>query len=175
MVRHRLQQSALAGEVRRGSILDCPWPDGAFDYVVAIGCYHHTGDLRRALAETHRVLRPGGGVTLMVYSAYSYRRWLHWPLVTARALVAERRGREAPVVRRAERAAYDASGSGTAAPETSFVSAAALRAMMRDWRGVEVVRENIGSELLPPAMPRRWLLAALGPWCGLDLYCRAVK
>jgi SAM-dependent methyltransferase len=175
MVRHRLQQNALKGEVRQGSILDCPWPNGTFDYVVAIGCYHHTGNLRLALAETHRVLRAGGGVTLMVYNAYSYRRWLRWPLATARAFVAEHLGREAPAVSRAERAPYDASGSGVAAPETSFVSAGALKAMLRDWCRVAIVRENIGSELLLAAVPRRWLLAPLGPWCGLDLYCRAVK
>lgn len=175
MVRHRLRQSALAGEVRQGSILDCPWENGAFDHVVAIGCYHHTGNLERALRETHRVLRPGGGATIMVYSAYSYRRWLRWPVVTARALVAEQLGRAAPAPSALERAAYDVGQSGAAAPETSFVSARALRRMMGDWSGVKIARENIGTELFLAAVPRRWLLSALGPWCGLDLYCRAVK
>ncbi len=175
MVRHRLRQSALAGEVRQGSILDCPWEDGAFDHVVAIGCYHHTGNLRRALSETRRVLRPGGAATIMVYSAYSYRRWLRWPVATARALVAEQLGRKAPEASVRERAAYDAAQSGAAAPETSFVSARALRRMMNDWSRVGIVRENIGSELFLAAVPRRRLLATLGPWCGLDLYCRALK
>jgi SAM-dependent methyltransferase len=175
LVRHRLRQCAVAGEVTQGSILDCPWPDGYFDHVVAIGCYHHTGDLRRALAQTHRVLRGGGAANLMVYSAYSYRRWLRWPGATARRLIAERRGREVPAASLAERLAYDAAASGGAAPETSFVSARALREMMRDWSRVSIVRENIGSESILAAMPRGWLLAGLGPWCGLDLYCSAVK
>jgi len=175
MVRHRLRQNGLAGEVRQGSILDCPWPDAMFDHVVAIGCYHHTGDMRRALAETHRVLRPGGVATIMVYSAYSYRRWLRWPWITAKAFVTERLGREAAAASAAERAAYDAASTGMAAPETAFISARGLRRMLRGWSRATIARENIGSGWLLAKVPRRWLLAAFGPWCGLDLYCRAVK
>ena len=175
MVRHRLALAQDAGEIRQGSILDCPWPDGHFDHVVAIGCYHHTGDMPRARAETRRVLRPGGGATIMVYSAYSYRRWLKWPGATARAFLAEFFGRAAPSVTAEERAGYDADRTGAAAPETSFVSAASLKKAMRDWSAVAIARENIGGERLLAALPRHWLLATLGPWCGLDLYCRAVK
>jgi SAM-dependent methyltransferase len=175
MVQHRLAQKGLTGDVRQGSVLACPWPDALFDHVVAIGCYHHTGDLRHALAETRRVLRPGGGATIMVYAAYSYRRWARWPIATARSWLAERTGGRLPHATAVERAAYDADSSGHAAPETVFVSAAWLRNEMRDWRRVEIASENIGAEAFLRHFPRRFLLAALGPWCGLDLYVRAAR
>jgi SAM-dependent methyltransferase len=175
MVHHRLSAQAIAADVRQGSILDCPWPDAAFDYVVAIGCYHHTGNLARAVAETYRVLVPAGGATIMVYNAYSHRRWTRWPLATSRALLAEWAGRPAPRASAAERAAYDVDSAGKAAPETVFVSAGYLRRIMHAWSTVSVVRENVDLPGPLRQIPRRWLLPTLGPWCGLDLYCRALK
>jgi SAM-dependent methyltransferase len=175
MALHRLALKGLAGDVRRANILDCPWPDGVFDYVVAIGCYHHTGNLERAIAETHRILVPGGGATIMVYNAYSHRRWTRWPLATARALLAETAGRSAPRASEEERAAYDTDSAGNAAPETVFVSARHLHRIMRNWSKVAVARENVDLPGPFRRIPRRWLLPTLGPWWGLDLYCRAVK
>jgi SAM-dependent methyltransferase len=175
MARHRLKLKGAAGDVRQGSILDCPWPDASFDYLVAIGCYHHTGNLDRAIAESRRVLRSGGGATIMVYNAYSHRRWSHWPLATARALLAEWTGHRPPLASEAERAAYDVDSAGRAAPETIFVSPGRLRRIMRDWSAVRVRRENVDLTGTLGRIPRRWQLPALGPWLGLDLYCRAVK
>jgi SAM-dependent methyltransferase len=175
MARHRLSLKHVAGDVRQGSILDCPWPDSVFEHVVAIGCFHHTGNLERAIAETRRVLMPGGSATIMVYNAYSHRRWARWPLATARSLLAEWAGRPVPAASEAERAAYDTDSTGNAAPETVFVSAGYLRRAMHDWSRVVVVRENIDLPGPFRCIPRRWLLPTLGPWCGLDLYCRAVK
>ena len=41
-------------------IADIPYRDGSFDYVYSIGCLHHTGDLKKAVSEVHRVLVAGG-------------------------------------------------------------------------------------------------------------------
>lgn len=176
MVRHRLRQVGRGGTVRQGSILECPWPDGFFDHVVAIGCYHHTGNLSRAISETRRVLKPGGGASIMVYNGYSYRRWLRFPAATMRALLAENAGREAPVASTAERAAYDINSEGNAAPVTDFVSARQLRRLMASWSEITIKRENFGVPRRHSMMvSRNLLLRTLAPWCGLDLYCRAVK
>lgn len=43
-----------------GDVRCLPFPDGAFDLVVTTESYHHWGDPDRGLAETHRVLAPGG-------------------------------------------------------------------------------------------------------------------
>lgn len=176
MVRHRLRQLGIGGTVQQGSILECPWPDSFFDHVVAIGCYHHTGNISRAISETYRVLKPGGGVSIMVYNVYSYRRWLRFPAATMRVLLAENAGREAPLASVAERAAYDTNATGTAAPVTDFVSAHQLRRLMAQWSEITIERENFAvPRQLSTIISRNLLLRTVGPWCGLDLYCRAVK
>ena len=66
-----------------------PFPDGSFDAVVATGVFCSVDDPRRALAEAHRVLRPGGELRFSehVRGATAARRtiqrsldWLHYPL-----------------------------------------------------------------------------------------------
>lgn len=176
MVNHRLRQAGLAGSARQGDVLACPFPDESFDRVVAIGCYHHTGDLGRAIAETRRVLRPGGRATIMVYSAFSYRRWARWFGPTLSYFLWDKFGigawRQASS---AERAAYDADSSGAAAPETVFVSAAHMRRLARDWSRITIHRRNVGAEFPLRLIPRRYLLSTLGPLVGLDLYCHLSK
>ena len=79
IVNHRLKLLGSNGEALKGDILECPFGDESFDMVIAIGCFHHTGDIGRAIAETWRVLQRGGEAIVMVYNGYSYRRWLRWP------------------------------------------------------------------------------------------------
>lgn len=176
MVQSRLQMSGTSGDVRVGSVLKCPFDSETFDYVIAIGCYHHTGNLARAIDETWRVLRPGGEATVMVYNAYSYRRWIKWPLSTARYLLRDRTGRsEPPGFSENERRAYDARSDGTAAPETDFVSRAHLARLCARFTTVEMHSENAGGEFPLHFIPRRFLLATLGKVAGLDIYVRLTK
>ena len=44
-----------------GTAESLPFPDGAFELVLATSVMEHTADPARAVAEAHRVLRPGGG------------------------------------------------------------------------------------------------------------------
>lgn len=50
-----------------------PFPDGAFDAVLAVDVLHHVGDARGALEECRRCLRPGGELLVVEYDA---RAWL---------------------------------------------------------------------------------------------------
>ena len=43
------------------------FPDNHFDFVWSWGVIHHSSNTRRVLKEIHRVLKPGGVSTLMVY------------------------------------------------------------------------------------------------------------
>lgn len=54
-----------------GSALDLPFEDGAFDVVSAFDVIEHCDPQERALAEVHRVVRPGG-VFLMSVPAYQW-------------------------------------------------------------------------------------------------------
>jgi SAM-dependent methyltransferase len=175
MVQHRLRANGLPGEVRCANALDLPFADHSFNRVVAIGCLHHTGNLKRALQETARVLKPSGTATVMVYNAHSYRRWLYWPSKTWRHWRADTTGhvRAPGETSERERWAYDAKLDGTAAPSTAFVSAAELRRMVDGlFSAGEIRQENAGTELVLRFVPRRLLLSSLGHVAGLDLYCQ---
>ena len=50
----------VADEVGAADATELPFASGHTDLVVAMNLFHHVTDWRRALAETHRVLRPGG-------------------------------------------------------------------------------------------------------------------
>jgi SAM-dependent methyltransferase len=46
-------------------------PDGAFDAVYSFGVLQHIPEVQRAVAEIHRVLKPGGDLLLMLYNRTS--------------------------------------------------------------------------------------------------------
>lgn len=178
MVNHRLSQAGLPGRAVQGSVLDAPFGDGSFDWVVSIGCLHHTGNLQRALNECWRMLKPGGQAMVMVYSSISYRQWLAKPGETWRKIRAERSGALplTATATEAERAAYDASvADGVAAPETAFTSPGMFRRMTQRWASCEVARENIGEESIFRYVPRKFACRIAGPFLGLDLYCHLIK
>jgi SAM-dependent methyltransferase len=172
MMNERLLMARMAGEAKQGSMLECPYPDRTFDCVVSIGCFHHTGDTRRCLDETWRVLKAGGIAYLMIYNRFSYRQWFGWPLQTLRALMGAR-----GAAKEAQRAAYDVNAAGGAAPETEFFSSRDLKRMLGRFSQVSIEKENcealrIGGRLL---LARHRLLPVVGRLVGLDLYVKAVK
>ena len=173
MMNHRLQVMSLPKTAKRGSMLQCPFADGAFDAVVSIGCFHHTGDLLQCIKETCRVLKPAGHAYIMVYNKYSYRNWLSWPLATLKAMFAVQN----QTATREQRATYDTDSRGNAAPETTFVSIGELQEMFRLFSEFSAIKKNCGgfSPFGIPVLPRKLLLKLIGPVCGLDIYVKAKK
>lgn len=51
-------------DIRRVDILNMPFDDGSFDFVIANHVMEHVADDIRALSEIHRVLQPGGHAIL---------------------------------------------------------------------------------------------------------------
>jgi SAM-dependent methyltransferase len=179
MANHRLRQAGLHGQARQGSILAADIPDSSFDFIVAIGCLHHTGDLGRAIDECHRILRPAGKLICMVYNAYSYRRFYQARKETMRYAFRELLGYRGVAEARTskERAAYDANAVGDAAPHTDFTSRRSLRYLCRKFSSFAAQSENIDNGTpFENSPPRRELLKTLWPRLfGLDLYATAVK
>ncbi len=170
IVRERLRMAGHEDadeRVVQGSALEIPHPDGAFSHLVTIGCLHHTGDLPRAVAEVHRVLRPGGTAMVMLYNRHSMRQFmLRAPSVGA----AQRRG------------AYDRNAAGEAAPETVYVTARQVRdGLFASFSDVRVERHNFDPVTLGPVLgrtvtvPRERLLPNVARVLGLDLYIHARK
>jgi SAM-dependent methyltransferase len=87
LVRRRLELEHLAAEVRVADAESLPFEDGTFDLVYSWGVLHHTPDTVRAIAEAHRVLRPGGQARIMLYSRRSWVAlgvWLRYGLIGGR-------------------------------------------------------------------------------------------
>jgi SAM-dependent methyltransferase len=179
MANLRMHQAGLGGSAQQGSILAAPFPDESFDYVVAIGCLHHTGNLKQAIDECRRVLRPGGKLIFMVYYAYSYRRFIQARRDTVRYFFRELFGYRGVVGASAEveRAAYDANAAGDGAPHTDWISNRSLRRYCSAFSRYSGQPENIDNG--PPfekSAPRRELLKTWYPrWFGLDLYATATR
>ncbi|AXI80867.1 class I SAM-dependent methyltransferase [Peterkaempfera bronchialis] len=62
-------RTAPDAEVRLAALPGLPFPDDAFDAVVGNFVLNHVGRPRAALAELHRVTRPGGRIALTVWAA----------------------------------------------------------------------------------------------------------
>ncbi|KII00178.1 methyltransferase [Streptomonospora alba] len=61
-------ESEAAAETVKGDALDMPFDDGSFDRVIASEIFEHLPDDTAAMAELHRVLRPGGIAAVTVPS-----------------------------------------------------------------------------------------------------------
>ena len=178
---HRLRLLGCRRSAAVGSALDVPFPPGLFDFVVSIGCLHHTGDVRRCFAEVYRVLRPGGTAVLMLYNKYSYRRWLRYPAATLGELWREKLGggSEPRNVPAGVRKLWDRNVAGEAAPETVLLSVGQLRRMLAPFEQLSFTRQTGRTPVRRRWSPRNWLrpllFATVGRWLGLDIYVEARK
>lgn len=62
----------LDGDFRVGNAEKLPYEDNKFDCVTSMGVLHHTPDTAGAVAEIHRVLKPGGRFIIMLYNRESF-------------------------------------------------------------------------------------------------------
>lgn len=171
-VNHRLAQCGLRGRATQGSILDPPFKNESFDVVVAIGCYHHTGDLRLALTNTAKLLRPHGRAVIMIYNAANYVRLILNPARTIEHLA--RGGVEAASEKM--RGRFDRNAQGEAAPETVLVSRGAFRRLLLGhFQTASVSIENAIAHWPLHFIPRSFMCATIGKIAGLDLYAVATK
>lgn len=73
----RFELAGLAGNVRQMDAEAMSFPDGSFDFIWSWGVIHHSANTQKVLREMHRVLRPGGRATVMVY----YRSLIQYYLI----------------------------------------------------------------------------------------------
>ncbi len=139
---------------------ELPFEDGSFDFVSSQGVLHHTSDPVAILRELHRVLRPGGTGSIMVYNRDSV--WFHlyvawelllrdgrWPGQTAaEAFRRSTDGEDCPIadcyrgeefVALLERAGFEGRYLG------GYLSQWELRAMQESW-GFAIADERLPAE-----------------------------
>ena len=73
--RHRFKLYDVPGTFLIADGERLPFPDSSFDVVYSNGVLHHTPDTAGAVAEIHRVLRPGGMAKVMLYYRHSLNYW----------------------------------------------------------------------------------------------------
>jgi SAM-dependent methyltransferase len=72
LARRRVGLEHVEARFALGSVTDLPFEDASFDLVYSHGVIHHVLDTEAAVAEFHRVLRPGGTVLVMLYHRASF-------------------------------------------------------------------------------------------------------
>lgn len=81
MVKERLAIEGRTADVAVGDAESLTeFEDNTFDLLYSWGVFHHTPNTEAAIAEAHRVLKPGGRLKIMVYHAQSVSMALIWLL-----------------------------------------------------------------------------------------------
>jgi len=82
----RFEMMGIEADIREADGRRLPYEDASFDYAYSWGVLHHSPDWEHSIGELMRVLKPGGGFGVMLYSRHSlfyhYRirfleGWLH--------------------------------------------------------------------------------------------------
>ena len=75
LAQRRFELFNLRGSFQTADAEKLDYADESFDLVYSHGVLHHTPDTTAAIAEIHRVLRPGGRAIVMLYhrDSYNYR------------------------------------------------------------------------------------------------------
>ncbi len=176
MVNNRLKELGKAQNAVQGNMLECPFQNETFDYVVSLGCFHHTGDIEKCFSEAHRVLKKGGKGIFMVYNQFSLKCWTEDFINTFKVFMSELGiYRFSNKLDQDMRARYDNNTLGQSAPETVLTSRYQLRSYLKHFSEVEIYNENLDYHIscfgiFRIRIPRRWLLTTLGRLLGRDLY-----
>jgi SAM-dependent methyltransferase len=86
-VRRRLALFGLHSDLSTGDAERLAFADATFDVVYSWGVIHHSPETPRAVAEIHRVLKPGGVARVMIYHTWSlvgYMLWVRYALLRLR-------------------------------------------------------------------------------------------
>lgn len=166
LTRRRLALFRLPGTVLEADAQHLPFPDGSFDFVCAWGCLMHMPRTERAIAEIHRVLKPGGRFLAMMYHSNSVH--LRLAIQLGRGIL---RGQylfydhQSLINRYTDGARV---GGNTLA---KFYSRREFRALFSQFRDVIVaIHDNHG---MPAQLPHPWLpLGKLFPKSAKEWICR---
>lgn len=73
----RLALKGLVAKVMEADAEHLPFADSHFDYVWSWGVIHHSPDTMQCAREIARVLKPGGGLGIMLYHRNSLYNWIN--------------------------------------------------------------------------------------------------
>lgn len=141
--------SARELRVANGEAL--PYADGAFDVVYGHGVLQYTANPQRMIAESHRVLRPGGSAIFMVYNRVS---WLN---ALSKVMKVALEHEDAPVLRKFSIGEFRALLSPFAQVQIVPERFPVKSRLHGGWKGMAFNTFFVGSfNLLPRALVRRY-------------------
>lgn len=152
---------AYLNKKEQASVQSCHnlnFPNESFDNVVSIGCFHHTGSVKKCIDEAYRVLKPGGHLLFMCYNKQSMRMLKTSPFSVFF-------NSASPVELQPDDAyLYDYNSDSEPAPFTELGSAAYYRKICSNFSSVKISCENWDGAF------RKYLLNNMARVLGLDLY-----
>lgn len=78
LTKERLALEGLSADVRQADAENLPFEANTFDIVYSNGVLHVPPNPRRAIAEAHRVLKPGGTFVGLIYNVHSWVGFMLW-------------------------------------------------------------------------------------------------
>lgn len=75
LTRKNLEMRGFSSDLKIADAEQLPFEDNVFDMVYSFGVLHHIFDIRKSLAEIHRVLKPGGQILIGLYHKKSFFYW----------------------------------------------------------------------------------------------------
>ena len=74
LAKKRMDLFKLTGEVRVDDIQNGSFGEDRYDLVYSFGVLHHIPDLKSALQNIYKALKPGGEFKLIMYAEYSWKK-----------------------------------------------------------------------------------------------------
>ncbi len=150
-------------------------PNESFDYIFAIGCLHHTGNLAKAVDNCYKLLKKDGVLVGMVYSSFSYRRWFNNFFQTFKFMFYQYTQTSILELETTDKS-YDVNAEGKSPPATEFASKTSIKQICKKFKNVSVKYENIVPSFPFTFFKRDFLLKTFLPNIfGIDLYFIAKK
>jgi len=75
LAQYRFKASNMKVDFVQANMESLPFKDEAFDFIHSSGAIHHIPDIEQAVSEIRRVLRRGGGGSIMIYHKNSLTFW----------------------------------------------------------------------------------------------------
>jgi ubiquinone/menaquinone biosynthesis C-methylase UbiE len=164
LCQRRFAHAGLSGSFQVARAEELPFADATFDCVCSMGVLHHVSDTELAVAEIHRVLKPGGRLIVMFYHRNSAQYQFKYRLVH---LLKGRSMQE--LVNH-----FDGPGN----PRGDIYSRRELRELLAAFEPPEMFVGFLEREMLTRRVGQfvpQWLLRLLEPRIGWNLYAKTRK
>ncbi len=157
------------------NFLTCDFKKKRFDFIVAIGSLHHTGNLLSAIKKCYDLLEKNGILIGMVYSAVSYRRWVGNFTQTLK-LTFSKNELSFLEMDEDEKKKYDTNFLNQVPPATEFTTKAKMKLILNKFNEKKLYYENLNGFYPNYHITRKLLLKTFFPKIfGTDLYFLCTK